>query len=485
MTLSDPSTPTEHGDLVPEQLPLTIREAAAALRAGTVTSLELTSTYLKRIDATQSTLGAFVTINEEAALAVATAADADLAAGVDHGPLTGIPLAVKDIIATKDAPTTANSRVLDPDWGKGIDAPVVARLREGGAVILGKSTTSEFACGMPDPDKGFPIPRNPWNTDHTPAGSSSGTGIAVAASLALGGLGTDTGGSVRGPAAANGHTGLKVTFGRVPKNGVVPLGYSLDSVGPMARSAYDCALLLEVMAGYDPGDPYAAKVDVPDYTAQLTGPVEGLRIGLPMPYFFDAPELDDETRTAVLAAVDVLANEGATVEHMVIPDAKQAKEANNLTMTAEAFAYHRNDLVNRWSDYGRYTRPMLARGALTTAADYAQAQRFRSWFRREVAALFASFDVLITPGGLGPAERSDEMDMDRRMLGPSFTGQWNFTGLPAVVIPCGQHTTGLPLPLQIVGRPFAEGTVLRVADAIQRQTDWHLRVPPVTALVAA
>ena len=468
-----------------DQLPLTIGEAAAALRAGTVTSAQLTSTFLKRITKTQSSLGAFVTLTEESALKAADAADADLAAGVDRGPLMGIPVAVKDIIATKDTPTTANSLILDPDWGKGVDTPVVARLREAGAVVLGKSTTNEFATGMPDADKPFLIPHNPWNTDHTPAGSSSGSGIAIAAGLALGALGTDTGGSVRGPAAANGHTGLKVTFGRVPKNDIVPLGYTLDSVGPMARSAADCALLLQVMAGYDAGDPYAAKVDVPDYAAQLTGSVEGLRIGVPKPYFFDVPELDDETRTAVLAAVELLGSMGATVADTEVPDAALAKEANSLTMTAEAFAYHRDDLVNRWRDYGRYTRVNLVRGTLTSSADYAQAQRFRAWFRRQVARLFDRFDVLVTPGGLGPAERVDQIDNDRRRLGPSFTGQWNFTGLPAVVIPCGHHTTGLPLPMQIIGRPFAEGTVLRVADAFQRQTDWHLRIPPVEALAAA
>jgi aspartyl-tRNA(Asn)/glutamyl-tRNA(Gln) amidotransferase subunit A len=466
---------------VPESFPLTIVEAAAALRGGVVTSVELTSLCLQRIDETQSSLGAFVTVCADTALEAAEEADRQFAAGVDPGPLCGIPLAVKDIIATKDAPTTANSRVLDPHWGEGVDAPAVARLRAAGSVILGKATTSEFACGMPDPDKGFPIPRNPWNIDHTPAGSSSGTGVAVAAGLALGGLGTDTGGSVRGPAAANGLTGLKVTFGRVPKNGVVPLGYSLDSVGPMARSAYDCALLLEVIAGYDPGDPYAADVGVPTYRDALTGSVEGLRVGVPVPYFFDAPELEEETRAAVLAAVDLLRGAGAVVSETIVPYAKEAKDANTLTMSAEAFAYHRHNLVGRWEDYGRFTRPMLARGVLTTAGDYAQAQRLRSVFQREVAKLFTSFDVLVTPGGLGPAERTDLMDMDKRMVGPSFTGQWNFAGLPAAVMPCGANDEGLPLPMQIIGKPFAEGTVLRVADFYQRQTAWHLRVPPLAA----
>ncbi|MBO0813333.1 MAG: amidase, partial [Microlunatus sp.] len=202
---------------------LTIAEAGAALRSGTLTSIELTRTILDRALALNDALGAYVVITEDAAMRQAAAADADFAAGVDKGPLQGVPLAIKDIIAMKGAPTTANSRVLAADWGAGTDAPVTARLRTAGAVFVGKSTTSEFALGLPDAEKGFPVPHNPWNLSHTPAGSSSGTGVATAAQLALGGLGTDTGGSVRGPACVNGHTGLKVTFGRVPKNGVVSL----------------------------------------------------------------------------------------------------------------------------------------------------------------------------------------------------------------------------------------------------------------------
>lgn len=466
--------------------PQTIAEATAALEAGTVTSVELTTESLRRITATQDTLGAFVTVLDETALEAAAAADQRRAAGEAVTPLTGIPLAMKDIIATREVRTTANSRVLPPGLeAGGPDAPVAARLRAAGAVFVGKSTTSEYALGAPDPETGYLVPHNPWNVDHTPAGSSSGTGIAVAAGLTLGGLGTDTGGSVRMPAAANGHTGLKVTFGRVPKYRVAPLGYTLDSVGPMARSAADCATLLQIMAGYDANDPYAATVGVPDYSVALTGEVEGLRIGVPMPYFFDTPDLDDETRAAVLGAVDVLRNAGAVVSDTVIPYAKEAKDANTVTLGAEAFAYHRDDLVNRWSEYGRFTRIGLVRGALTTSADYVQAQRFRSFFCRTVAEVFAKFDVLITPATLGPAERADQMDMEKRMAGPGFTGQWNLTGLPAIVVPVGAAiSSDLPLAMQIVGRPFDEATLLRVADAYQRHTQWHLRVPPVAALAA-
>ena len=463
-------------------LPMTIADAAAALRAGTLTATALTEGILARIDALDGQLGAYVCTNPELALEAAATADADLAAGVDRGPLQGVPLAIKDIIATKDAPTTANSRVLAPDWGAGEDAPVTARLRAAGAVIVGKATTSEFALGAPDPDKGFPIPRNPWDLVRTAGGSSSGTGIAVAAGLALGGLGTDTGGSVRFPAAMNGHTGLKVTFGRVPKSGVVPLGYSLDSVGPMARSAYDCALLLQVMAGHDPTDPDAASAPVDaDYAAALDGSVEGISIGVPEPYFFDADGLDPEVRDGVLAAVDVLAGAGAAVSGTAVPYAEEAKNANMLILVGEAFAYHRNNMVSRWTDYGRFTRPGLARGALYSAADYAQANRFRTWFRRRVAELLRTYDVLITPTWATPAFPLSEMVPERMILNPGYTPQWNLTGLPAVAVPCGFSSDGLPLSMQIIGRPFAEATVLKVADAYQRLTDWHLRVPPVAA----
>ena len=449
------------------------------MRAGDITAVGLTTAMIERIAADNERLGAFVTVCDETALAAAAAADADLAAGIDHGPLQGIPLAIKDIIATKDAPTTANSLILDPAWGAGVDAPVVARLRAAGAVSIGKSTTMEFACGLPDPDKPFRVPRNPWNVEHTPSGSSSGTGVAILAGMALGGLGTDTGGSVRGPAAANGHTGLKVTFGRVPKNGVTPLGYSLDSVGPMARSALDCALLLQVMAGHDPGDPDAATAPVGDYAGALTGSVAGLRVGVPTPYFFDSPHLDAEVKAAVLAAIDALRGLGASVVETEVPLAAQAKDANTITMVGEAYAYHRNDLVARWNDYGCHTRVTLARGAMVTSADFAQAQRVRAAFRRGLTRVFADVDVLVTPTMLTPAPKAAEMRMESTIDLPSFTGVWNLSGLPACATPVGFSTSGLPLSMQIVAKPFAEATALQVADAYQRITDWHLQAPAV------
>ncbi|MGW6199021.1 amidase [Kribbella sp. NPDC055110] len=465
-------------------LPVTIKDAAAALRDGSLTSTALTQQILDKTTALNPALGAYVEITADAALEQAAAADAALAAGDDHGPLQGIPLAIKDIIALEGTPTTANSRVLAPDWNGGVDAPVVNRLRGAGAVFVGKATTSEFAIGLPDATKGFPVPHNPWNVEHTPAGSSSGTGIAVAAGLALGGLGTDTGGSVRSPAAVNGHTGLKVTFGRVPKSGVVPLGFSLDSIGPMARSAWDCAALLEVMAGYDASDPNSAQQPVPSYTELLDGSVDGLRIALPIPYFFDHEQLDPEVHDAVLSAVKQLVGLGASSSEVELAHAAEAKDANHIILVAEAFAYHRNNLVNRWTDYGEHTRPTLARGAFYSAGDVAQAERFRRYFARQVAALLDEYDVIVTPSAPVPAERAADLTPSKRLQVPSFTGHWNLTGLPAIAVPVGFSTSGLPLSMQIVGKPFAEGTVLKVADALQRVSDWHVAVPSVDALVA-
>lgn len=465
--------------------PSTIREAAAAVRAGQVTSVELAHAALERIAQLDERLGAFILVAEGAALVAAKQADADFAAGVDRSPLQGIPFALKDILATKDAPTSANSLVLDPAWGDGYDAVVSERIRATGAAIMGKLVLSEFALGPPDPTKGFPIPRNPWDLERTAGGSSSGTGIAVATGMILGGLGTDTAGSVRIPAALNGHSGLKVTYGRVPKWGCVPLGYSLDSIGPMARSAYDCALILQVIAGFDPRDPTAGAAPVDDYTATIEGGVAGLRVGVPAEYFFDHPSLDPEMKAATERVIDVLRGLGAEIVEVRLPHAAEAKEANMLTMVAEAFAYHRMDMASpKWTDYGAGTRMIVARGALYSAADYVQAQRFRSYFAREAAKVMAGVDVLITPSVVEPAQIAANLDMAKRLTAPSYSGPFNLLGYPALAMPSGFSSGGLPLSAQVVGAPFAEATVLRVGHAFQQATEWHLAVPPIAATVA-
>jgi aspartyl-tRNA(Asn)/glutamyl-tRNA(Gln) amidotransferase subunit A len=472
-----------------EYLPSTIAQAAEWLRDGRLSSVRLTQELIARARATQDTLAAFNTLTEEPALAAAQQADDELAAGRDRGPLHGVPLAVKDILATVDAPTTANSRVLDPAWGDREDATVVRKLRGAGAVLLGKLGMSEFAIGWPDPTTGFRIPKNPWDLTRTPGGSSSGTGVAVAAGLILGGLGTDTGGSVRGPAAYCGISGLKPTFGRVSKEGCVPLGNSLDHIGPMARTARDCALMLQVMAGFDPLDPCTAQVAVPDMLAGLNEPLDGVRIGVPRDYFFDTPELNGEVKHAVLAALDQLAVAGARVVDVPLPHAPIARSASRAIMFGEAYAYHEPDLRARPELYGVFTRQQLQLGALYSAGDYVQAQRVRSLIKREVARALEEVDVLVTPTMLGVAPTFAGYDPDADALAgrPTFMPIWNLTGLPALSVCCG-FSAGepeLPIGLQIVGKPFDEPMVLRVGHGYQRLTDWHTRVPKIALEAAA
>ncbi len=466
-------------------LPQTIAEAAAWLRAGRISSVRLTEALLARSHALQDTLGAFLAFTDDAALQAARRADADLARGLDRGPLQGIPLASKDLIATADAPTTANSRVLDPQWGQRDDATVIRKLRAAGAVLTGKLALSEFAIGGPDPAIEFPIAKNPWDVERTPGGSSSGTGVAVAAGLVLGGLGSDTGGSIRGPAAYCGISGIKPTFGRVSKEGCVPLGYSLDNVGPMARTARDCALMLQVLAGYDPADPCTVEVPVPDMTAGLDGSLAGVRLGVPRDYFFTVPELEPEVKAAAEAAIAQMKQAGASVTEVRLPHADEARIAALLTMFSEAYAYHEPDLQQRPELYGKYTRQLLRLGALYTAADYVQAQRVRSLIKAEAQAALAEVDVLITPTMLTTAPTFAEYSLDALVSRPMFTPIWNLTGLPALSVCCGFSPAGLPIGMQIIGQPFAEPTVFKVGDAYQQLTDWHTRRPRLAGEVPA
>lgn len=331
-------------------LPLTIQDAAAALRLRSLTSVQLTETMLERANTLDAKLAVYIRRMDETALEAAVRADADFAAGIDLGPLQGIPLAVKDIIATDDAPTTAQSRVLDPAWSDQGDAPVVRRLRAAGAVIMGKTSTMEFANGLPDPEKPFPVPHNPWNLERWTGGSSSGTAAGIAAGLFYGGLGTDTGGSIRSPAAFCGISGIKPTFGLVPKSGCTFNGFSLDHVGPMARSAWDCAAMLQVLAGFDSGDACSAYVPVPDYLAALTGSVEGLKL---------AVDRDDHTRLdGVLpeavelfdAAGSLLASAGASITEVTLPNWTVVRAAHTLTSHVEKYVYHKVDMPSRWQD---------------------------------------------------------------------------------------------------------------------------------------
>ncbi|MDF5753431.1 amidase [Spongiactinospora sp. TRM90649] len=457
----------------------TIQNTASSLRDGTTTAVELTNDAFTRIDRLDARLGAYVSTFRDAALQAAERADRELTAGQDRGPLHGIPLAIKDVIATVEGPTRANSLVAPRQWRSDGDATAVARLREAGAIIVGKTTTNEFALGLNDPATGFPMPRNSWAADRYAGGSSSGTAIAVASGLALGGLGTDTAGSIRHPSALNGVTGLKVSLGRVSTNGTVPLSPSLDTVGPIARTAWDCALMFQVIADHDPSDSGSTRWPVPRYLDALDGSVQGLRIGWPKRYFFDTGNVSDPVRTRVTAAISALREAGAGVAEVSLPNADMARIACQIVLLCEAFAYHRDDLVAHWATYGRYARGLLARGALYGGADYVQAKKIAAAFDREVSEAMRACDVLIMPTmptGARLLMETDPMMMDR-WSSASFTSQWNLTGLPACAVPIGFDGVGMPVSMQIIGKPFDEATVLRVADAYQRLTSFHLAAP--------
>jgi aspartyl-tRNA(Asn)/glutamyl-tRNA(Gln) amidotransferase subunit A len=417
--------------------------------------------------------------------AAAEAADVERAAGSVRGPLHGIPVGIKDVISTSEGPTSGQSLVdvAPPLMG---DAVVTWRLRSAGAIILGKLSTMEMACGAPDADKPFPIPRNPWLTERWAGGSSSGSGSAVATGAVLGALGTDTGGSIRVPAAYCGITGLKPTFGRVPKSGTIPLSHSLDHVGPMARSARGCAMLLNVLAGPDQTDPSASPEPVDDYSATLTGDLTGVRIGVDRLDRISGDDEDPAVPELLAAAVEVLRSRGASVVSLELPYYEEMSALNKVIMACEGFAHHRAALQGRWRDFGAPTRLFLSIGAMYTAADLVQAQRARAAGRRALERLFRHVDLVITPTVAAGAVRLDELtDKIVKLRMPTFTGYWDSAGTPALSVPMGFTADGLPLGLQICGRPFEEGLVLRAGDAYQQDTDWHLRLPPVSVHAGA
>jgi len=456
---------------------LTLSDAAAALRSGATTSVALVQSAVDAAELWEPALGAFITRFVDRSLAAAAAADDALAAGDEVGPLHGIPLGVKDIISTLEAPSTAQSLVLDPGWSAG-DAVVVARLRAAGGIVAGKTTTMEYACGLPDATKPFPVPRNPWDLTTWPGGSSSGTGSGIAAGLFLGGLGTDTAGSIRAPAAFCGITGMMPTYGRVPKSGCVPLSYSLDHIGPMAVAARDCALMLGVMAGPDPSGPSSIDEPAPDYLAALTGDLSGLRIGvdrLTRVYGDTGDPALDGLLDAVLGTLESL---GAELREVDLPLYRQVLAATGPITAGEMGAYHRPDARTRLVDYVASNRFQLATQTFFTGADYVQAQRVRRSAQRALADLYRDVDLVLTPTASIGAIPLDELGDDVSSLFTSLhAAYWDMLGNPVISVPAGFSSTGLPMGVQLAGRPFDDATVLRAGDAYQQATAWHLRQP--------
>jgi aspartyl-tRNA(Asn)/glutamyl-tRNA(Gln) amidotransferase subunit A len=455
---------------------LDLTGVAEAIHTGKASSVEVTEAYLRRIERHDRVLSAYITVMADRALTQARAADDELRRGARRGPLHGVPIALKDLIAIAGVRMTAGSRVM-ADHVSVRDADVTERLHVAGAVILGKLSMHEFAFGRPALDGPFPTGRNPWDVAREPAGSSSGSGVAVAAGLCAGALGSDTGGSIRGPAARCGIVGLKPTYGLVSRRGVVALSWSLDHVGPMTRTVRDAAVLLQAIAGHDPGDPSTRRARLGDYTADLEAGVRGMKLGLLRRFYLDSPGLHADVRGAALAAFDELGRQGAALEDV---DARTLDLAGAIwvTMLSEVYELHRETLRDRPQEYGEGIRTRIYMGALVTAADFQRGQRLRARLRREIMALLEDVEALVFPGHAAPAQRFADVATGQIIVpGSRYTNVWNLLGLPAVVVPCGFSRDGLPVAIQIVGRPFDESTVLRIARAYERATDWHTKRP--------
>ena len=483
---------------------LSIAEAGPRLRDRDLSAEELTRAALARLAATEPAVHSFLTVCEEEALAAARRADTRLRAGADVTPLTGIPIAVKDVIATAGIRTTAGSRILE-GFVPSYDATVAAHLKAAGAVIVGKLNCDEFAMGSSNENSAYGPARNPWNLDRVPGGSSGGSATAVAAAQALGSLGTDTGGSIRLPAAFCGVVGLKPTYGRVSRYGVIAYASSLDQVGPVARDVTDTALLLGAIAGYDPRDSTSVERAVPDYTAALHAGARGLRVGLPREYFVAG--MQPEVERAVRTAVKQLEALGADVREISLPHTEYAIACYYVIATAEASSnlarydgirygtrvddgdgllamYRRTRAAGFGAEVKR--RIMLGTYALSAGyydAYYLKAQKVRTLIRRDFARAFADLDVIVTPVAPSTAFRLGEKTADplQMYLSDIFTISVNLAGLPALSLPCGFDDADLPIGLQIVGPPFGEEAVLRAAHAYEESTDWHRRRPPELA----
>jgi aspartyl-tRNA(Asn)/glutamyl-tRNA(Gln) amidotransferase subunit A len=457
---------------------LTIREAGDLLSRRAISSLELTELTLKRAGLTEPVLHAYVRLLEGMARESANRADSELARGIWRGPLHGIPLAVKDIFYLAGAPTEAGSQVLR-DFVPPFDATVVDALRQAGAVLVGKTVTHEFAWGA------NVVPtRNPWCLECFPGGSSAGSGVSVAVGSAFGALGSDTGGSIRIPAVMNGIVGLKPTFGRVSRFGVVPLGSSLDHVGPLSRSVEDCALLLQAIAGYDPQDSGSIDSPVPAYRDELEAGVAGLVIGVERDHFF-YPNVSDDVRSAVEAVIIELERQGAQIVTVKMPELDLALLVGITILLAESSMYHRRWLREKPLDYEAGTRILVELGEHVPATHYLTAQRVRAVIRNRMKELFRAHSlhamisptIPITTVPVAEMERMDETGESPRtvILHHSFSA--NVTGQPALSVPCGFDRDGLPVGFQLLGRPFDESTLFRIARAYERVTEWHSSHP--------
>jgi aspartyl-tRNA(Asn)/glutamyl-tRNA(Gln) amidotransferase subunit A len=461
---------------------LSLAEAAKLVAKKEISPVDLVDACLERIGEINAKTKAYITIYEKEARQVAKATESMLAAGHWLGSLHGIPMALKDNIGVKGLRSTAGSKVLS-DWIPEKDATVASRLKGAGAIFIGKANLHEFAWGGTSDNPHYGAVRNPWDTDRFPAGSSGGSGVAVAARTCYGALGTDTGGSVRLPSAINGIVGLRPTIGRVSNFGVIPLAWSMDTVGPMARTAEDAALIFNTIAGHDPNDPSTALEPIADYTADLILSVEGKRIGVVPGYFFY--HLQPPVHNAVKAALKTFEDLGATIVDVEIENIHGNISAQLTIESAEPSSYHQRWLREQPQSYGEDVRTLLEMGELLLATHYIQAQRYRTLLRQEFMKAFNSVDCFICPTLPFTATRVGEMKVviekgvEEDMLSAimQFTGVPSLTGLPSLNVPCGFDPDGLPVGMQIIGRPFDEAFLFRMGAAFQAATDFHTKAP--------
>jgi aspartyl-tRNA(Asn)/glutamyl-tRNA(Gln) amidotransferase subunit A len=458
----------------------TIAEAAKLIAARELSPVELTRHCLDRIAAVDAELHSFIVVAPERAMDDARAAEARLMAGTSKGALDGIPIAHKDIYGTAGIATTAHSKLLQGNVPTQ-DATTVRKLAEAGTVLLGKLATHEFAFGGPSFDLPWPPARNPWNTDHFTSGSSSGTGAAVAAGLILGGTGSDTSGSIRGPAALCGIAGIKPTYGLCSRSGILPLAFSLDHAGPMAWTVEDCALLLQAMAGHDPLDPASADRPVPNFSTGLGQDVKGLKIGVVRHWHETDAKVSPAVQRGIDGALDVWRAQGAEISEIILPSLFEYQACCFVILVCEAFTLHEPWMRTRFNDYGELLRDRMALGALISGTDYVQALRRRRELCAITAQATAGVDLLITAGAPAEAPRIDNIPKWGNLANPGFSNPFSVTGWPAMCVCSGYGEGGLPVAIQIAGKPFQEAMVLRAAHAFQQATDFRSTRPTLTA----
>ena len=462
---------------------LSIAEASELIARKELSPVDVITAHLERIEDTDGGLNSFITLLRDESLAAAKDAERAIQSGGYIGPLHGVPIGLKDLYYTKGVRTTVGSKIMR-DFVPDFDAAVTEKFRDAGAIIIGKLQMHEFALGATSVNPHDGPAHNPWDIECVTGGSSGGSGSAVASGQCMGALGSDTGGSVRIPASLCGIAGLKPTFGRVSRYGVYPLSWSLDTVGPMTRTVRDAALILNVIAGYDSRDPSSIDRPLEDFTSGLDDGVEGLRVGVPREFFYDI--IDPEVREAVSGVSRVLEGLGASVDDVSISVLDHSLAISSTILVAEAAEIHVDHLRHRADDIGDDVRARLEMGALTPAIDYIKAQRARALYNREIGETMRRFDILLAPTEpIGAPKIGQTTVMIGGRPEPALTllsrltRPFNICGVPAISVPCGFTSSGMPIGVQLAGRPFDEATVLRAAHAYEQASDWHTRRPPV------